>query len=325
MTWVRCAAAVFAGVLVATLTTTPVSAATNDPGEWEMVYRQANRLLTAGNYTSAATQFEQSMTLVANADDRDPRKSMSQAGMALAYKKLHRFDDSAEHYRKAVELCQLTARERPRELAIILDNFANLYDEQGKLNDGEPLHRQALAAFEKALPPDDPHVITCRANLAAALDGLGRYDEAAPLYEQSRQALEDKPQQREMLAKLLDNYSGMLARQGKLDESLATRQKALKIFEEVDGRDHPEVAICLFNIGRSYLQQGKPKEAEPAFRRSLAIVEKTFGRDHRALIGVLEALSTTMSGLAQPAEAEKFALRAKEIRAHYEASTKPVS
>jgi hypothetical protein len=61
------------------------------------------------------------------------------------------------------------------------------------------------------------------------------------------------------------------------------------------------------------------------FRRSLAIGEKTFGRDHRALISVLEALSTTMSGLAQPDEAEKFALRAKEIRARYEASTRAVS
>jgi tetratricopeptide (TPR) repeat protein len=210
-------------------------------------------------------------------------------------------------------------------MAVVLDNFANLYDEQGKLSDDEPLHRQALAVFEKTLSPDDPDVIACRANLAAALDNLGRYDEAAPLYEQSLEAVESKPQRRETYATLLDNYGGMLARQGKLDESLARRQKALKIFEEALGPNHPEVAICCFNIGRTYLQQGKPKEAEPVLRRSLAIGEKTFGRDHRALVSVLEVLSMTMNGLAQPEEAQKFALRAKEIRERYEASTRPVS
>jgi tetratricopeptide (TPR) repeat protein len=296
-----------------------------DSGEWQAVYQHGNRALAAGNYSQAAGEFEKSLTLVSGADDRDARKSMSQAGMALAYKKLHRYDDAADHYRQAVELCQRSARERPRELAIVLDNFGNLYDEQGKLAEGEPLHRQALGVFEKVLPADDPHLITCRANLAAGLDSLGRYDEAAPLYEQSLQAVQDKPERREMYATLLDNYGGMLARQGKLDESLAKRQKALKMFEEALGPNHPEVAICCFNIGRTYLQQGKPKEAEPMFRRSLTIGEKTFGHDHRALISVLEALSVTMNGLAQPDEAEKFALRAKEIRARYEASTRAVS
>src|SRR5207342_881002 len=133
---------------------------------------------------------------------------------------------------------------RPRELAIILDNYGNLYDEQGKLTEGEPLHRQALAVFEKVLQPDDPHLITCRANLAAGLDHLGRYDEAAPLYEQSIEAVENKTERREMYATLLDNYGGMLARQGKLEESLAKRQKALAMFEEALGANHPEVAIC---------------------------------------------------------------------------------
>ena len=300
-------------------------ATSSDSGEWEQLYRQATRMLAAGNYSAAATQFEKAMNLVASAEDRDIRKPMSHAGMALAYKKLHRYEDAAEQYRQAVELSQMTARERPRELAIVLDNFANLYDEQGKLSEGEPLHRRALAVFEKTLPPDSPDVITCRANLAAALDTLGRYDEAAPLYEQSLEAVQNNPERREMHATLLDNYGGMLARQGKLADSLAKRQQALKFFEESLGPNHPEIAICCFNIGRTYLQQGKPKEAEPEFRRSLAICEKTYGKDHRALIGVLEALSITMNGLAKPDEAQKYATRAKEIRQHYEASTRPVS
>lgn len=319
MSWVRSAGWLLLAALCAAATST------TDSGDWEQLYRQANRSLSAGDYASAAARFERAMVLVQSADDHDVRKSMSEAGMALAYKKLHRYDDSAQHYRQAVELCQMARDDRPRELAIVLDNFGNLYDEQDRLADGEPLHRQALAVFEKALPPDDPHLITCRANLAAALSSQERYDEAAPLYEQSIEAVQNKDDRREMLATLLDNYGGMLARQGKLDDAQAKRIHALKLFEESVGPNHPEVAICLFNMGRTYLQQGKPKEAEPVLRRSLAITEKTFGRDHRALVAMLQALSTTMNGLSQPAEAQKFALRAREIMEKYEASTRPTS
>ena len=49
-----------------------------------------------------------------------------------------------------------------------------------------------------------------------------------------------------------------------LQGSSAIREKAL-------GRDHPDVAISLSNLGFLYRDQGRYADAEPLLRRSLAI------------------------------------------------------
>ena len=42
-------------------------------------------------------------------------------------------------------------------LATSLDNLAALYNAQGKYAEAEPLHKRALAIFEKALGPEHPY------------------------------------------------------------------------------------------------------------------------------------------------------------------------
>ena len=66
-------------------------------------------------------------------------------------------------------------------MATSLNNLALLYDAQGKYAEAEPLHKRALAIWEKALGPDHPNVATSLRNYAALLRKTGRSDEAAAL------------------------------------------------------------------------------------------------------------------------------------------------
>jgi tetratricopeptide (TPR) repeat protein len=45
-----------------------------------------------------------------------------------------------------------------------LNNLANLYEDQGRYQDAEPLYTRALAIFEKKLGPDHPYTHRCKAN-----------------------------------------------------------------------------------------------------------------------------------------------------------------
>ncbi|MCZ6847497.1 MAG: tetratricopeptide repeat protein, partial [Alphaproteobacteria bacterium] len=59
-----------------------------------------------------------------------------------------------------------------------LNNLAGLYGAQGKYAEAEPLHKRALAIYEKALGPEHPDVARVLKNYAALLRKTGRSGEA---------------------------------------------------------------------------------------------------------------------------------------------------
>ena len=70
--------------------------------------------------------------------------------------------------------------EDPR-LAFSLNNLANLYNDQGKYAEAEPLYQRALVIREKALGPGHSAVATSLENYADLLREMGRDDEAAEM------------------------------------------------------------------------------------------------------------------------------------------------
>jgi hypothetical protein len=68
--------------------------------------------------------------------------------------------------------------------------LAQLYDDQRRPTEAEPLLKRSLAILEKALGPNHPDVATALANLAQLYDDQGRPAEAEPLLKRSLAILE---------------------------------------------------------------------------------------------------------------------------------------
>ena len=64
-------------------------------------------------------------------------------------------------------------------------NLANLYDEQGKYEQAEPLYQRALEVREKVLGPEHPDTVRPLDNLANLYLDQGKYEQAEPLYQQA--------------------------------------------------------------------------------------------------------------------------------------------
>jgi len=62
-----------------------------------------------------------------------------------------------------------------------LNGLANLYKEQGKYAEAEPLFQRALRIWEQALGPDHPRTRTAVRNYAEMLREMGRESEASEL------------------------------------------------------------------------------------------------------------------------------------------------
>jgi tetratricopeptide (TPR) repeat protein len=67
------------------------------------------------------------------------------------------------------------------DIAVSLNNLAELYRAQGRYADAESHFQRALAIMEKALGPQHPHVAKTRENYTALLRATNRDAEAAQL------------------------------------------------------------------------------------------------------------------------------------------------
>ncbi len=70
-------------------------------------------------------------------------------------------------------------------MAMNLNNLALLYQAQGRYAEAEPLHKRALAIFEKALGPEHPDMALNLYNLALLCQAQDRYAEAEPLHKRA--------------------------------------------------------------------------------------------------------------------------------------------
>src|SRR5262249_24938161 len=69
-------------------------------------------------------------------------------------------------------------------------------------------------------------------------------------------------------------------------------QQALRIYEQVLGPRHPEVAASLFALASLTSSGSNPQEeAEPLYQRALSIYEQTLGPQHPGVTKVLSSLA----------------------------------
>jgi tetratricopeptide (TPR) repeat protein len=63
-------------------------------------------------------------------------------------------------------------------LAISLSSLAEVYSNQGRFEEAEPLYKRALDIHEKLLDPDDLRLAKTRNNLAKLYTDMHRFNEA---------------------------------------------------------------------------------------------------------------------------------------------------
>ena len=228
----------------------------------------------------------------------------------------------AGRYADAIPIAQrvLTIREKALgrnhpDVAIALDNLANLYRLQGRYADAEPLLQRSLAIREQALGHDDPDTAGSLLNLAALYLDQSRYADAEPLLQQSLAIWEkafgrDHPD----VALALNNLASLYVNEGRYADAEPLLQQSLSINEKTLGGDHPNVADSLSNLAVVYWNHGRYSEAEPLLQRSLTIRIKTLGPDHPAIANALNNLALLYKQQGRYADAVPLLERTIAIR-----------
>jgi tetratricopeptide (TPR) repeat protein/energy-coupling factor transporter ATP-binding protein EcfA2 len=238
---------------------------------------------------------------------------LNQAGYYLNERA--RFPEAEPLFQRALAINEKALGPDHPEVAVNLNNLAELYQAQGRYAQAEPLYRRALAICEEALGPEHPSVATSLNNLAGLYYKQGKYAQAEPVYQRALAIWEkalgpDHPG----VATSLNNLAVLYKDQGRYAQAERLYLRALAIDEKALGPDHPHVATDLNNLAGLYHGQGKYAEAEPLLQRALAIDEKALGPNHPGVAANLNNLAELYRGEERYAEAEPLYQRALAIR-----------
>jgi len=241
---------------------------------------------------------------------------LNQAGMR--WHNLGEWPQAEPLLRRALELDEKKFGPDHPEVAIRLNNLAELLRATHRPAEAEPLYRRALAISEKRFGPAHPDVATCLNNLALLLQATNRLAEAEPLM---RRALAIDEQsygpEHPNVARDLNNLAQLLQATNRLAEAEPLMRRALAIDEQSYGPEHPSFAIRVNNLASLLQATNRLAEAEPLMRRALAIDEQSYGPEHPEVAIRLNNLASLLQATNRLAEAEPLIRRALAIDEQY--------
>jgi tetratricopeptide (TPR) repeat protein len=92
------------------------------------------------------------------------------------------------------------------------------------------------------------------------------------------------------LAALAHNGAFVLSRAGRIDDAIASFERAVDLNTQVYGPQHREVAASRASLGMELLGAGRTDEARTQLQTALVIVQETGGDRHHSIAAVLQSL-----------------------------------
>lgn len=180
---------------------------------------------------------------------------------------LGNFDKAEQYYQDAISTKRHALGARHREMAITLNNLADLHYIIGKKEDVEDLYRRALDINKR----DQFNIEVCRSlnGLALLRNDSGDYVHAEELLKRAV-ANHEKAQRRDdpYMATVLVNLGILYTNLGRYEEAEPMFERARYIQDTGLRPDHPDVAVRLHAMAALYQATGRGDAANELARRA---------------------------------------------------------
>ena len=227
---------------------------------------------------------------------------------------LNRYSEAEPLLRRVLAISEKTLGKEHADIAIYLNNLANLLNDDDKSVEAEPLSRRALAIDEKVYGKEHPMVANDMYILADILYNQDKFAEVETLYRRAV-AICEKTMDKDPFEvnTSLGNLAVFLSDQGKYAEAELFLRRSLAIMEKKFGKEHLLVAESLFSLAITLEKQGKYAEAETLYRQVLAISEKQYGKENFIVAQRLNDLAGLLHDQGKYDDAEPLYRRALAI------------
>lgn len=201
------------------------------------------------------------------------------------------------------------------------NTIANLYSDQGRHEEAEPLYRELLEARYAEYGENHLQTGFAHDNLAMTLDMLEAWDDAESHYRKALDILrtvygDDHPE----VAQTMGNLGAFLLYQGSLDEAEALFLRAIEIHREKIGEDYFMVADSLTNLAELELERGNAVRALGLSGQGLDIYARQFSPTHGKVVSALVLRAEILAAQERFSEAETLLL---DLDASVDPQTQP--
>ena len=276
------------------------------------LHEQGDVALALGHYPQAVARFEEALALRREAlgeDDPAVAETRFRLGRALT--------ESGDWDRAEAELETAfgTARDAGAEAlsAEILQRWASVAAERGRLDEAEQRYRRALETLRRIHGERHPSVVLALNDLADLERRREHWPEAKAHLEEARALAHglfegDHP----YLAITVGNLGLVQLESGDLPGATETFAEALRLHRSVFPPDHPRLAILLNNLALLRRAQGDVEAAAELLRESLQVLETGLGPDHPETANAANNLAELYLGMGRLDDAEPLLARAVE-------------
>ena len=227
-------------------------------------------------------------------------------------------DSSSYYWKKSVELFEKYHPES-EDYERSLTKLGILYIEMGDYKAAEPLYKQSLAIYKKALGEEHPDYASSLTNLGILYKKMGNYKAAESNY---KQALEIRKkalgEENTEYASSLNSIGDLYTKMGNYKAAEPFYKQSLAIYKKALGEEHPDYATSLNNLGVLYKKMGDYKAAESLYKQSLAINKKALGEEHHVYAASLNNLGVLYLDMgdykaAEPLDKKSLAIYKKAL------------
>jgi eukaryotic-like serine/threonine-protein kinase len=153
-----------------------------------------------------------------------------------------------------------------------MNNLANIYSEEGKYAEAEPLYRQTLEMRRRVLGAEHPDTLQSMSNLAIVWNYQGEYASAEALYSDAvgieRRVL--GPEHPDAL-RTMNNLANVYVAQGKYAQAETLFTQTLEIRRRLLGQEHPEALLSMTHLANAYAGHGKYPQAQALYAQTLEV------------------------------------------------------
>lgn len=186
--------------------------------------------------------------------------------------------EAESFYRRALAIQRATgARDTDADVLSILNNLALVLQDQGKLDEAEPIMRQVLAADRETLGEEDVNVALDHNNLGTLLLDKGDVAAAEPVLRRAVDLFEKAGHPWRSFAK--GGLARLLGRKGDRAAADALFVEALPAALADFGGDNLDVAKLRWKYGNHLLDLARYAEAEPQLREAFRVFDGSLGAE----------------------------------------------
>lgn len=235
--------------------------------------------LDVGEISAAIETMERVTSVMSRlAPDTHPTAISAATNLATFYEQAGRYEESVAVHERANVLRKSVLGDDHPDMLYSWSGLGNVYRRVDRDADSEAAFREALRVISVAYPPGHHYEPFTRANLAATLRLLGRFDESRDEY---RRSAEQYIRLGEYIqaANSHENAAFALCMGERHDDAIAEAQHALRIIQEHAADNRPQYASTRSLLGMMLVEGGRPAEALAVFDEVLDIRTEIFAPD----------------------------------------------